>query len=59
MDEGDIMEERLEMVRKAVKMAGMENEVEVNEELVYSIFGDNLEVDNTLEELVEMFLLEL
>lgn len=59
MDEGDIMEERLEMVRKAVKMAGMENEVEVNEELVYSIFGDNLEVENTLEELVEMFLLEL
>lgn len=53
------MNEKLELVRRAVKMAGMENEVEVNEELVYSIFGDNLEVENTLEELVEMFLLEL
>lgn len=34
-------------------------EVEVNDELVYSIFGDNMEVENTEEELKEMFLLEL
>lgn len=53
------MEEKLELIREAVKRAGMENEVEVNEELVYSIFGNNLEVENTLEELVEMFLFEL
>lgn len=59
MVKGDIMEEKLELVRKAAKMAGMENEIEINEELVYSIFGDNLEVENTLEELVEMFLMEL
>lgn len=53
------MNEKLEMLREAVEMAGVENEVEVNEELAYSIFGENLEVENTLEELVEMFLLEL
>ena len=53
------MNEKLEMLRKAVKMANMENDIEVNEELVYSIFGENLEVENTLEELVEMFLFEL
>lgn len=53
------MEEKLELLEKAVVMAGKENEVEVNEELVYSIFGDNLEVENTLEELVEMFMFEL
>ena len=53
------MEQKLEMVRKAVKMAGMENEVEVNEELVYSIFGENLEVENTVEEIAEMFMFEL
>lgn len=34
-------------------------EIEVTEELVFSIFGDNLEVENTEEELKEMFLFEL
>lgn len=53
------MKEKMELLRKAVAMAGMEEEVEVNEELVYSIFGENLEVENTLEELVEMFMFEL
>ena len=53
------MNEKLELLRKAVKMAGMENEIEVNEELAYSIFGENLDVENTIEEIVEMFLFEL
>ena len=47
------------MLKKVIKEIGMENEIEVNEELVYSIFGENLDVENTEEELKEMFLFEL
>ena len=54
-----MMNEKLEMLRKAAEMAGMENEIEVNEELAYSIFGENLEVENTVEEIAEMFIFEL
>ena len=50
-------EQKKELLTKVINDLGME--VEVNEELVYSIFGDNLEVENTEEELKEMFLLEL
>lgn len=50
-------EQNKEMLTKVINDLGME--IEVNEELVYSIFGDNMEVENTEEELKEMFLLEL
>lgn len=53
------MKEKMEMLKKAIKRAGMENEVIINEELVKSIFGDNLEIPMTEDELVEMFLFEL
>lgn len=53
------MKEKMEMLKKVIKEIGMENEIEVNEELVYSIFGENLDVENTEEELKEMFLFEL
>ena len=50
-------EQNKEMLTKVINDLGME--IEVNEELAYSIFGDNMEVENTEEELKEMFLLEL
>lgn len=53
------MKEKMEMLKKVIKEIGMENEIKVNEELVYSIFGENLDVENTEEELKEMFLFEL
>lgn len=53
------MKEKMEMLKKVIKEIGMENEIQVNEELVYSIFGENLDVENTEEELKEMFLFEL
>lgn len=53
------MNEKLEMLREAVEMANMQEEVEVNEELAYSIFGENLEIDHTVAELAEMFILDL
>lgn len=50
-------EQNKRLLKKVVNDLGMK--IEVNDELVYSIFGDNLEVENTEEELKEMFLLEL
>lgn len=34
-------------------------EIEVNDELIYSIFGDNLDVENTKEDIIWMFTMEL
>ena len=53
------MKEKMEMLKKVIKEIGMENEIEVNEGLVYSMFGENLDVENTEEELKEIFLFEL
>lgn len=52
-------EQNKELLTKVLNDLGMIDEVEVNEELVCSIFGDDMEVENTEEELKEMFLLEL
>ena len=53
------MEEKLELLRRVVAKANLEDEIEVNEELVVNVFGENLEIEMTESELVEMFMLEL
>ena len=53
------MEKKMEMLKKVIAQVNMQDEIEVNEELVRSIFGENLEIEMTESELVEMFLLEL
>lgn len=52
-------EQNKELLIKVVNNLGMGDEVEVDDTLVYSIFGDNMEIENTEEELTAMFLFEL
>ena len=52
--------DQLTKVINSINWEEMEMEApEVNEELIYSIFGEELEMEYTDEELQEMFLFEL
>lgn len=52
--------ERIQNAINKINWQEMEmNKPVVTDELAYCIFGDNLEIENSDEELLEMFLLEM
>lgn len=53
------MEKKIDELKKILNEIGMIDDVEVNEELVHAIYGDNLEIEMTEEEIKFMFLYEL
>lgn len=53
------MKEKIDELTKILTEIGMIDDVEINEDLVHGIYGDNLEIEMTEQEIKEMFLFEL
>lgn len=56
-------EECREIVKEAInRIRENENDfedIEITDELIYSLFGDNLDVENTIDDIVWMFTMEM
>lgn len=53
-----MLEQKIKMLKKVVDDLALED-VKVNNELAYAIFGDDLSIEMSEDELREMFLFEL
>jgi hypothetical protein len=57
------LEECKEIVKEAInRIRETENDfedIEITDELIYSLFGDNLDVENTIDDIVWMFTMEM